>query len=194
MIIIILIISLDSIGWMQLVILIYHMTGASRIIPLYMQMRILVSSYLFLTGFGHLSFFWNGGSASFSRLFQVQIQPNDFILRNVLIFVVVLRLKSFQVLFRMNLMTVVICLCMNRPYQSYYFVPLVSFWYLVVYIVLSLPPKVSATICETKPIAYLYIVLKFIGLFVGITVLSLSEVIHRLESVLFQCCLHNEVS
>ncbi len=59
---------------MQLVILIYHMTGASQVIPLYMQMRILVSSYLFLTGYGHLSFFWNGGSASFSRLFQVLTQ------------------------------------------------------------------------------------------------------------------------
>ena len=56
---------------MQLVILIYHFTGASQVIPLYMQMRVLVSSYLFLTGYGHLSFFWNGGSASFSRLFQV---------------------------------------------------------------------------------------------------------------------------
>ena len=60
-------------GWMQLVILIYHMTGASQVIPLYMQMRVLVSSYLFLTGFGHLSFFWNGGSASFVRLCQVNI-------------------------------------------------------------------------------------------------------------------------
>lgn len=80
----------------------------------------------------------------------------------------------------MNLMTVVICLCMNRPYQSYYFVPLVSFWYLVVYIVLALPPKVSSAICDTNPVAYLYIILKFIGLIVGITVLSLSEVINCL--------------
>ena len=59
-------------GWMQLVILIYHMTGASQVVPLYMQMRVLVSSYLFLTGFGHLSFFWNGGTASFPHLFQVK--------------------------------------------------------------------------------------------------------------------------
>ena len=28
-------------GWMQLVILIYHMTGASQVVPLYMQMRVL---------------------------------------------------------------------------------------------------------------------------------------------------------
>lgn len=61
----------SHLGWMQLVILIYHVTGASQVVPLYMQMRILVSSYLFLTGFGHLSFFWNGGTASFVRLCQV---------------------------------------------------------------------------------------------------------------------------
>ncbi|EFX82868.1 hypothetical protein DAPPUDRAFT_48914 [Daphnia pulex] len=137
-------------GWMQLVILIYHMTGASQVIPLYMQMRVLVSSYLFLTGFGHLSFFWNGGTASFPRLFQV--------------------------LFRMNLMTVVICLCMNRPYQSYYFVPLVSFWYLVVYIVLAVPPKVSAAICDANSFAYLYIIIKFCTLIGAITILYMSEV------------------
>jgi len=58
-------------GWMQLVILIYHMTGASRVVPLYMQIRVLVSSYLFLTGYGHFCYFWNGGSASFVRFTQV---------------------------------------------------------------------------------------------------------------------------
>ena len=74
-------------GWMQLVILIYHMTGASQVVPLYMQMRVLVSSYLFLTGFGHLSFFWNGGTASFSRLFQVK--QSNFFKKTDEIFVVV---------------------------------------------------------------------------------------------------------
>ena len=74
-----------------------------------------------------------------------------------------------QVLFRMNLMTVVICLCMNRPYQSYYFVPLVSFWYLVVYIVLAIPPKVSAAICDANSVAYLYIIVKLSSLLAAIT-------------------------
>ena len=134
-------------GWMQLVILIYHMTGASQVVPLYMQMRVLVSSYLFLTGFGHLSFFWNGGTASFPRLFQVK-QSNFLFPQHKKLMTYLLWFE--QVLFRMNLMTVVICLCMNRPYQSYYFVPLVSFWYLVVYIVLAIPPKVSAAICDAN--------------------------------------------
>lgn len=80
----------------------------------------------------------------------------------------------------MNLMTVVICFCMNRPYQSYYFVPLVSFWYLVVYIVLAVPPKVSSAICDAKPVAYLYIVVKFVALFAGIALLHLSQVIESI--------------
>jgi len=138
-------------GWMQLIILIYHMTGASQIIPLYMHIRVLVSSYLFLTAYGHFCFFWNGASVSFVRLCQV--------------------------LFRMNFMTVVICLCMNRSYQSYYFVPLVSFWYVVVYVVLALPPKANAATCQTKSIYYFYIIVKFICLFAVITVLYMSEVL-----------------
>jgi N-acetylneuraminate 9-O-acetyltransferase len=76
----------------------------------------------------------------------------------------------------MNLMTVVICLCMNRPYQSYYFVPLVTFWYIVVYLTLVLPPQITASLCDTKPISYLYIILKFVGLFTCITILYMSEV------------------
>ena len=85
-----------------------------------------------------------------------------------------------QVLFRMNLMTVVICLFMNHPYQSYYFlslVSLVSFWYLFVYIVLAIPPKVSAAICDANSVAYLYIIVKLCSLLAAITVLYMSEVI-----------------
>lgn len=76
----------------------------------------------------------------------------------------------------MNLMTVAICLVMNRSYQSYYFVPLVTFWYMVVYAVLALPPKVSSKICEAKPVTYVYIILKLVGLLAAITALYYSEV------------------
>ena len=33
---------------------------------------------------------------------------------------------------------------MNRPYQFYYFVPLVSFWLVVLYTTLACPPSVTA--------------------------------------------------
>ncbi|KAH9498334.1 N-acetylneuraminate 9-O-acetyltransferase [Bulinus truncatus] len=97
-------------GWMQLVILIYHLTGASK------------------------------------------------------------------VLFRMNILVVTLCFVMNRPYQFYYFVPLVSFWYLVIYLVMTIPPHVTAQSSEANPMQYLYMTMKFVALIVVICLFYLSEV------------------
>uniref|UniRef100_A0A4W4H7V6 N-acetylneuraminate (7)9-O-acetyltransferase n=1 Tax=Electrophorus electricus TaxID=8005 RepID=A0A4W4H7V6_ELEEL len=94
-------------GWMQLVILIYHISGASAFIPVYMHVRVLVAAYLFQTGYGHFSFFWLKGDFGLYRVCQV--------------------------LFRLNFLVVVLCLVMDRPYQFYYFVPLVTFWFVVIY-------------------------------------------------------------
>lgn len=58
-------------GWMQLVILTYHMTGASQVLPIYMNIRLLVSGYLFLSGYGHFTYFWNKGDLGLHRLWEV---------------------------------------------------------------------------------------------------------------------------
>ncbi|KAK4300437.1 hypothetical protein Pmani_027363 [Petrolisthes manimaculis] len=139
-------------GWMQLVILVYHMTGASRVLPIYMHVRVLVSAYLFLTGFGHFSYYWSGREMGIVRYCQV--------------------------MFRINFLTVLLCLTMNRPYQFYYFVPLVSFWYTVLHLTLALPPRLALSRPgpEASPFNYLYSVVKFVGLGGFITVLFLSEV------------------
>ena len=51
---------------MQLVILVYHWSGASRDLTIYMIIRVLVSSYLFLNGFGHLSYHWKQHQEDFN--------------------------------------------------------------------------------------------------------------------------------
>ncbi|CAG0914265.1 unnamed protein product [Notodromas monacha] len=137
-------------GWMQLVILIYHMTGASRILPIYMHMRILVSAYLFLSGFGHFTYFFKKGDFGLSRFFQV--------------------------MFRMNFLVFGLCLMMNRPFQFYYFVPLISYWYAVTYVVFALPPRVTAMSCDAKPYNYLYVVLKLVAMLAFSSILYTSEV------------------
>jgi hypothetical protein len=43
---------------MQLIILVYHISGASQQLGIYMLMRVLVTSFLFLNGFGHLNYYW----------------------------------------------------------------------------------------------------------------------------------------
>ncbi|XP_071552262.1 N-acetylneuraminate (7)9-O-acetyltransferase [Panulirus ornatus] len=140
-------------GWMQLVILIYHMTGASQVLPIYMHIRVLVSAYLFLSGYGHFSYYWSGRDMGIVRYCQI--------------------------MFRINFLVVILCLVMNRPYQFYYFVPLVSFWYTVMHVTLVLPPRITRPAhanSEASPFNYLYSIIKFVGLGGFITVLFLSEV------------------
>uniref|UniRef100_A0A2A4J1X0 Cas1p 10 TM acyl transferase domain-containing protein n=2 Tax=Heliothinae TaxID=95178 RepID=A0A2A4J1X0_HELVI len=140
-------------GWMQLVILVYQVTGASKILPIYMLVRALVSAYLFLTGYGHFYYTWKTGDTGLVRYFRV--------------------------IFRLNFLTVVLCLTMNRPYQFYSFIPLVSFWYTLMFAIFALPPHItpsSTHTVESKPYQYLYIAIKVIGLLVIVTILYMSEV------------------
>ncbi|XP_022830222.1 N-acetylneuraminate 9-O-acetyltransferase [Spodoptera litura] len=140
-------------GWMQLVILVYQVTGASKVLPIYMMVRTLASAYLFLTGYGHFYYTWKTGDTGLVRYFRV--------------------------IFRLNFLTVVLCLTMNRPYQFYSFVPLVSFWYTLMFVIFALPPHItpsSSHTVESRPYQYLYIAIKVIGLLVIVTVLYMSEV------------------
>ncbi|XP_066147972.1 N-acetylneuraminate 9-O-acetyltransferase [Euwallacea fornicatus] len=137
-------------GWMQLVILVYHVTGASRILVIKMHVKVLISAYLFLLGYEQFSYVWHRGDMGIVNFF-----------RN---------------LFKLNFMTVTLCLCMNRPYQFYYFGPLLSFWYMMIYCFLTFPPHITAQNSENNVMQFFYLLIKFIGLFSIITILFLSEV------------------
>lgn len=135
-------------GWMQLVVLIYNLSNAQDNLRLYMLIRALLSSYLFLTGFGHFTYFYNTGNLSYRRLLQV--------------------------ILRLNLLVLFLCLCMSRPYQYYYFVPLVTFWYIIIFVVMKIKPIKNID----RPSANDHFWLLFkISLLTGlITLLYLSEV------------------
>ncbi|XP_071942730.1 N-acetylneuraminate (7)9-O-acetyltransferase-like [Antedon mediterranea] len=140
-------------GWMQLVILVYHITGASAVLPIYMHVRVLVAMYLFQTGYGHFSFFWKKGEFGIVRVCQV--------------------------MFRLNFLVFFLCLTMDRPYQFYYFVPLVSFWFLVVYVVMIIPPRMTVKTAAEHQSHYLLMTLKIIGFFVVCALIGFSEVLFQ---------------
>ena len=62
---------------MQVFILIYHFSGASKSLPVYMHMRILVASYVFLNGYGHFFYSWMGKDLTFERFLQVSSPSNQ---------------------------------------------------------------------------------------------------------------------
>ncbi|KIW28956.1 uncharacterized protein PV07_04807 [Cladophialophora immunda] len=94
-------------GWMQIVILFYHYFGLSKVLWVYQFVRLLVSSYLFMTGFGHTTYF---------------ITTNDFSFRRVA-----------SVLLRTNLLNIILAFVMGTRYDLYYFPMLTSLWFLIVW-------------------------------------------------------------
>lgn len=120
-------------GWMQALIITYHYNMAWTALWFWEIIRLAVSSYLFLTGFGHTLFFLQKEDYSFRRVANVMI--------------------------RTNLLPVTLAYVMRTRWLLYYYMPLSTFWFLVVYATLAIAPGLNknrlALICKIAASAVL---------------------------------------
>ncbi|KAI1393558.1 Cas1p-domain-containing protein [Hypoxylon trugodes] len=94
-------------GLMQGFILLYHYHHASQTLWVYKIIRVFISAYFYLSGYGHTLYL---------------LKTNDFSLRRVMI-----------VLFRLNFLSALLPYVMGTTYSSYYFASAISFYYLVLH-------------------------------------------------------------
>ncbi|KAI5366198.1 Putative vacuolar protein sorting-associated protein Vps41/Vps8 [Septoria linicola] len=99
-------------GWMQALIIIYHYNKGWKFFEFWQVVRLTVSSYLFLTGFGHTIYF---------------LQKKDYSLR-----------RFTNVMIRTNLLPVTLAYVMRTRWLLYYYMPLSTFNFVVVYVTLAL--------------------------------------------------------
>ncbi|KAI0542324.1 10 TM acyl transferase domain found in Cas1p-domain-containing protein [Xylaria digitata] len=97
-------------GLMQGIILLYHFNYASQTLWVYKLVRVLISMYFFLSAYGHTLYLLRTGDYSFKRVAVV--------------------------LFRTNALSALLPFMMGTSYNSYYFAPAVTFYYLVIYMML----------------------------------------------------------
>jgi hypothetical protein len=113
-------------GWMQALIITYHYNKAWTALWFSEIIRLAVSSYLFLTGFGHTLYFLQKEDYSFRRVANTMI--------------------------RTNLLPVALAYVMRTRWLLYYYMPLSTFWFLVVYTTLAIAPGLNknrpALICK----------------------------------------------
>jgi hypothetical protein len=98
-------------GWMQVLILLYHYTGASQLFGAIIVNRLLIAAHLFLVGYEHTLEFLQYRKFSFK--------------------------KMTAVILRLNLLAALLTYMMDTTYLFYYFPALLTFWYLVICITLG---------------------------------------------------------
>lgn len=120
-------------GWMQALIITYHYNRAWTKLWFWETIRLAVSSYLFLTGFGHTLYFLQKEDYSFRRVANVMI--------------------------RTNLLPVTLAYVMRTRWLLYYYMPLSTFWFMVVYATLAIAPSLNKNkltlICKIMVSAFL---------------------------------------
>lgn len=97
-------------GLMQGIVLLYHFNYASQTLWVYKIVRVLISMYFFLSAYGHTLYLLRTGDYSFKRVAVV--------------------------LFRINALSALLPFMMGTNYSSYYFAPAITFYYMVIYIMM----------------------------------------------------------
>ncbi|KAI8964150.1 Cas1p-domain-containing protein [Daldinia sp. FL1419] len=94
-------------GLMQGFILLYHYHYASQALWVYKIIRLFIAGYLYISGYAHTLYL---------------LTTNDFSLR-----------RFTEILFRINMLSVLLSYMMGTKYTAYYFAPVATFWYVVLY-------------------------------------------------------------
>jgi len=103
-------------GWMQTVFLLYHYFHESEV---YNIVRVMISCYVWMTGFGNFSFFYIKSDFGWVRFMQM--------------------------MWRLNFTVLFLCLTMNNMYILYYICPLHTFYFLIVYATMRIAPSLNHT-------------------------------------------------
>ncbi len=103
-------------GWMQFMFLLYHYFSVHEI---YNPVRVFVTSYIWMTGFGNFSFFYIKSDYSLVRIFQM--------------------------LWRLNFLVFFLCMTMGNNYILYYICPLHTFYFFMVYTLMAIGKSYNYT-------------------------------------------------
>ena len=99
-------------GWMQFMFLTYHYFHASEV---YNAIRIMITCYVWMTGFGNFSFFY---------------LKQDFSI-----------VRMIQMFWRLNFLVFFLCMGLNNTYILYYICPLHTFYFFVVFAIMKCGSK-----------------------------------------------------
>jgi len=138
-------------GWMMFTILVYNYTGAEKILPIYLFIKVLFASYLFIIGFDNFLYLWSTGDYGLYRVCKIMA--------------------------RLNVIPVTACLVMDRPYQFYYLPPILSIWFIFFYLMMIFPPRLTEKYIDENIKNSLWVMVKFGVLFALIFIIWGNETV-----------------
>lgn len=103
-------------GWMQFMFLMYHYFSAHEV---YNTIRVFITCYVWMTGFGNFSFFYMKADYGAVRLLQM--------------------------VWRLNFLVFFLCMAMGNSYILYYICPLHTFYFFFVYVIMVICKKYNYT-------------------------------------------------